>query len=88
MFETAELGRKVPKKIFAQEEPKVHTALLNAQRELRTANIPVIVIVSGVEGAGKGEVVNRLNKWLDTRGLRTYAFWDQTDEETTEHRTG
>ena len=82
MFETAELGRKVPKKTFAQEEPKVHTALLNAQRELRTANIPVIVIVSGVEGAGKGEVVNRLNKWLDTRGLRTYAFWDQTDEET------
>ena len=82
MFEAAELGHKVSKKVFAKEEPEIHTALLNTQRELRKANIPVIVIVSGVEGAGKGEVVNRLNKWLDTRGLRTHAFWEQTDDET------
>jgi polyphosphate:AMP phosphotransferase len=34
-----------------------------------------------VEGAGKGEVVNRLNEWLDTRHVQTFAFWDETDEE-------
>jgi polyphosphate kinase 2 (PPK2 family) len=41
----------------------------------------VVVIVSGVEAAGKGEVVNRLNEWLDTRGVQTFAFWELSDEE-------
>ena len=79
MFEAAELGRKVDKETFAREEPLLHTALLAAQRELQSARIPLIVIVSGVEGAGKGEVVNRLTEWFDSRGVRTHAFWDHTD---------
>lgn len=81
MFETAELGRKVGKKEFNAAEPELHAALLSAQFALRDAGVPVILIVSGVEGAGKGAVVNRLNKWLDTRGVETHAFWDESDEE-------
>jgi polyphosphate:AMP phosphotransferase len=81
MFEAVELGRKVPKKIFEEEEPKLQTALLEAQRKVRESDFPVIIVVSGVEGAGKGEVVNRLNKWLDTRGMRSYAFWDESEDE-------
>ncbi len=81
MFEAVELGRKISKNEFDEEEPKLHTKLLEIQRSLRNSNIPVIIIVSGVEGAGKGEVVNRLNEWFDTRGLETYAFWDESDEE-------
>jgi polyphosphate kinase 2 (PPK2 family) len=34
-----------------------------------------------VEGSGKGEVVNRLAEWLDPRGMRTHAFWDESDDE-------
>jgi len=81
MFEAAELGRKVPKSVFAAEEPALQMALLQAQRRLEDADFPVIIVVSGVEGSGKGEVINRLNKWLDTRGLQTHAFWDTTEEE-------
>jgi len=81
MFEAVELGRKISKNEFDEEEPKLHTKLLEIQRTLRNSNIPVIIIVSGIEGAGKGEVVNRLNEWFDTRGLETYAFWDESDEE-------
>jgi AMP-polyphosphate phosphotransferase len=81
MFEAAELGRKITKTEFDKLEPELHTKLLTIQRELMESKIPVIVIVSGVEGAGKGEVVNRLNKWLDTRGIMTTAFWDESDEE-------
>lgn len=81
MFETAELGRKIGRKAFAAEEPELHTALLKAQFALRDAGVPMIVIVSGVEGAGKGGVVNRLNKWLDARGVETHAFWDESEEE-------
>lgn len=81
MFEAAELERKLSKAEFDKIEPELHTALLAIQRDLLNTNIPVILIVSGVEGAGKGEVVNRLNKWLDTRGIGTTAFWDESDEE-------
>jgi polyphosphate:AMP phosphotransferase len=81
MFEVAELGRKVSKKEFAEREPLLRTALLDAQRKLAEANIPVIVIVSGVEGAGKGEVVNRLHEWLDSRGVETHAYFNESDEE-------
>lgn len=81
MFEAAELGREVSKEVYKEEEPKLHAALLEAQRAIRAANLPVIILVSGVEGAGKGEVVNLLNKWLDTRGVETHAFLEASEEE-------
>jgi AMP-polyphosphate phosphotransferase len=86
MFEAAKLGRRVPKEFFAAQVPEVRTALLDAQFRLKTTKTAVIVLVAGVEGSGKGEVVNRLNEWLDTRGVQTHAFWDQTDEETARPR--
>lgn len=81
MFETAELGRKVGKKEFDEVEPQLHTRLLAAQQAIHAANTPVIVLVSGVEGAGRGEVVNVLNKWLDARRVQTHAFWETSEEE-------
>jgi polyphosphate:AMP phosphotransferase len=81
MFEAAEVGRKVSKQDFKQQEPELHTQLLEVQRALRGSNTPVIVLVSGVEGAGKGAVVNRLHAWLDARGMRTATFWEESDEE-------
>jgi AMP-polyphosphate phosphotransferase len=82
MFEGVELGRSVSKDDYAAQLPELRTRLLQAQRELRLTNIPVIIIIDGVEGAGKGEVVNRLNEWLDTRGVQVQAYWDETGEET------
>jgi len=81
MFEAAKVGRKIDKATFKAQEQQLRTELLMVQRELRQTDIPLIVLVSGVEAAGKGEVVNRLNEWLDTRGVQTFAFWDETDEE-------
>jgi polyphosphate:AMP phosphotransferase len=81
MFEAVELGRKISKQEYKQQEPELRTQLLEIQRRLRTENVSTTIIVSGVEGAGKGEVVNRLNEWLDTRGIETHAFWDETEEE-------
>ena len=81
MFEAAELGRQLSKKEFQAVEPDLHTRLLEAQQLLKKSNTSVIIIVSGVEGAGKGEVVNRLSEWLDTRDIKTTAFWEETDEQ-------
>lgn len=81
MFETAELGRSVSKKDFDEQEPQIHAQLLSLQRRLRDLQIPVTIVISGVEGAGKGGVVNQLNAWFDSRGVRTNAFWELSDEE-------
>jgi len=81
MFEAIELGRKVSKQTYKEQEPEIRTQLLEIQGLLKESEIPVFIIVSGVEGAGRGGVVNRLNEWMDTRGLQTHAFWDESDEE-------
>src|SRR5512136_574932 len=65
MFETAELGRKVSREEYGKEEPKLRLALLQAQEKLKAAKFPVLVLISGADGAGKGEVVNLLHEWMD-----------------------
>lgn len=81
MFETAELGRTIGKTEFEEQEASLRTALLQAQRDLRETQTSVVVVISGVEGAGKGELVNRLTSWLDARGIGVQVYWDSTDEE-------
>lgn len=86
MFETAELGRSVSKQEYEARVPELRTTLLALQRELAKAKFPVIILVHGMDGAGKGEVINLLNEWLDTRRLDTRAFDTPTEEE--HHRPG
>ncbi len=81
MFEAAELGQKLTKAQYDAELAKLRPALLEAHFALKDTKVPVIVIVSGADGAGKGEVVHRLNEWLDPRGVDTQAFWQTSDEE-------
>jgi len=81
MFEVAEIGHTLDKTTYRELEPAVNFQLLQLQQRLQEANRALIIIVAGVEGAGKGEVVDKLNYWLDTRSVTTHAFWDETDEE-------
>jgi polyphosphate:AMP phosphotransferase len=81
MFEAAELGRKVAKGDYREQLPELRAGLLQAQLELRKAGVPVIVVLSGAEGAGKSETVQRLHEWLDPRGIETNVFGPLSDEE-------
>jgi polyphosphate:AMP phosphotransferase len=82
MFESAELGHKLSKGRFKQIEPKLRADLLDAQYELsKLGRFPVIILISGVRGAGKGETVNLLNEWMDPRHIHTHAFDNPSDEE-------
>lgn len=84
MFESAELGHKIDDATYDKEAKKLRAALLDAQYELLAdQTFPVILLVNGIDGAGKGETVNLLNEWLDPRHIRSIAFDAPTDEERT-----
>lgn len=82
MFESAEIGHSIDKETYDAEVPALREALLEAQFELKQqARFPVIVLINGIEGAGKGETVKLLNEWMDPRLIEVRTFDQQTDEE-------
>ena len=82
MFESAEIGHRLKKAQFKREEPKLRQRLLALQYELLgKGDFPVVILVNGVDGAGKGETVNLFNEWMDPRHIRTRAFGAPTEAE-------
>ncbi|MBI5006643.1 MAG: polyphosphate:AMP phosphotransferase [Nitrosomonadales bacterium] len=82
MFESAELGHKVDKATYETEVPKLREALLDAQFDLaEKGKFPVIILIGGVDGAGRGETVNLLNEWMDPRFIQTHGMGEPSDEE-------
>ncbi len=82
MFESAELGHTIDKETFKREVPKLRAALLDAQYDmLEKREFPVVILISGVDGSGKGETINLLYSWMDPRHISTLAFSEPTDEE-------
>ncbi|WP_438280730.1 polyphosphate:AMP phosphotransferase [Pseudomonas alabamensis] len=82
MFESAEIGHCIDKDVFDAEEPALREALLEAQYELKArARFPLIILINGIEGAGKGETVKLLNEWMDPRLIEVRTFDEKTDEE-------
>lgn len=81
MFEVAELGHTIEKSVYKEKSSLLRTQLLTIQNQLKTCPFSVIIIISGVDGGGKGEVIHRLNEWMDPRHMRTIALSEPTDEE-------
>jgi polyphosphate:AMP phosphotransferase len=82
MLESAEIGHRISKAAYSREEPRLREALLNAQFDLaQAARGPVLLVISGVEGGGRGEIANQLTAWMDPRHIRVVAFGPRTPEE-------
>ena len=82
MFESAELGHKIDKERYDREEPQLRSELLAAQYELvQRKSFRLVILIAGVDGAGKGETLNLLNEWMDPRHIHTHAFDSPSDEE-------
>jgi len=75
-------GRRLTRLEFAHELPKLQDQLLDAQFELRKSRArAVAVIVTGIPGAGRSEVVNELLGWLDPKFVTVYGFRAPNDVE-------
>lgn len=82
MFEVAETGLRVSPEDYAAREPRLREALLAAQyRLLDHRGFPVVILVAGVDGAGKGETVNLFNEWMDPRHISTHGFGPPSQDE-------
>jgi polyphosphate:AMP phosphotransferase len=82
MFESAELGHRIDKATYDKEVPLLREALLDAQLDLaQSSEFPVIVLLGGVDGAGRGETVNLLNEWMDPRHVQSHGMGEPSDEE-------
>ena len=82
MFESAELSHELDRATFHQEEAKLRDALLAAQFQvIERQSFPVIMLVAGVDGAGKVRAIQRMYEWLDPHHLRTHAYDEPIDSE-------
>ena len=80
VFDAVHPAEPMTKKEFRRAELELRQELLNAQAELRSADFRVLILLCGVDGAGKGEFANLLNEWLDPRGIATRAYDDAPPE--------
>ena len=81
MFELAELGHVVDGKEYKKRVPELRTELLALQKQLVAENFPVLFLISGVDGGGKGEIINLLNEWMNPQGIQTHAFGKPSEDE-------
>ena len=60
----------------------LRSKLLKAQyARLAKADCSLLIVVAGLDGAGKGATVNLINEWMDARHIDTMAFGQPTDHE-------
>ncbi len=83
MFEAMETGKHLTEEQFKAQRAELRPALLAAQFDLAEREIPLIIVMGGFDGAGKGAVVHRLNEWMDPRLVETHSLWMHSDEEET-----
>jgi polyphosphate:AMP phosphotransferase len=82
VLESAEIGHRISKEVYARQEPKLRDALLNAQFDLaQSGRGPVLLLISGVEAGGRHETANKLSEWMDPRHIHVIAFGPRTEEE-------
>ncbi len=82
MFDSVRLPHRLDKEQFEEIKERLREKLLDAQFELaQRKKKTILLLINGSDGAGKGEVLNRLYEWLDDHYLETLSYGAQTDEE-------
>ncbi len=73
--------QRIARKDYEAQVPRLREQLVRLQVALKDAPYNVLLVLEGVEGAGRGDVINTLGGWMDPRGIETLSFRDPTDEE-------
>jgi len=72
---------RLTKKQYGARLPALREELIQLQVQLKDAPFTVVLIVAGVAGSGRGDLLNTLGEWLDPRGVETFAIQSPSQEE-------
>ena len=82
MLESIALRSSMSKEEYKKRLPSLRESLLRVQQDLRTAaRSPALILLAGVDSAGRSESANLLNQWMDPRWITTRAWREPSDEE-------
>ncbi|WP_068084633.1 polyphosphate:AMP phosphotransferase [Polycladidibacter stylochi] len=82
MFQSAYLPQKISKKEYHDRLPDLREKLLKVQHLLQTdKSFATIILLAGLDGAGKGSAIARLYEWMDSRYLACNAYQEPPTEE-------
>lgn len=81
MLEKIDLSKTMDKKEYKKRMEVLEPKLARLQRELKSCNVPVMIVFEGFGGAGKGTQINHLIEPMDPRGFTVYSTQAETQEE-------
>jgi len=82
MFQEAEADPQLSQEEFKKIEQHLRIQLVNEQyRHIALQDRALLILVAGIDGAGKGETINLLNEWMDPRHIHTIAFPEASRED-------
>lgn len=72
---------RIPKDEYKRLLPALKAGLRPLEQRLRAARIPVIVVLEGLDTAGKGDSIQQVTEALDPRGFTVHAIGRARHEE-------
>lgn len=81
MLETVDLKARIDKHEYDELMDALDIRLGYLQRQVREAQIPVIIVMEGWDAAGKGTAISRLLQPLDPRGFKVHPISAPNEEE-------
>ena len=81
MFEAANVIQKVSREDFDRVAGPLRMDLLRLQDQIKSEDFAVVIVMAGAATAGKAEVRDLLNEWMDPRWIVTRAYGPPSDEE-------
>ncbi len=72
---------KIDKAQWHSRRDVLDSDLAQLQRDMRAAGIPLVVVIDGLDGAGKGETIGRIIAPLDPRGYSVHTLSKPAEDE-------
>lgn len=81
MFEEFKSDEKLTKDEYEKQLLELRTDLIKTQYLFKEYKRPMLLVLTGLDGAGKGEMVNALADVMDSRLMEVNTFWQESSEE-------
>lgn len=81
MLEKIDMDKKIGKKELKEAKDRLFPKLSYLQRALRELEVPVIIVVEGLDTSGKGTLINNIIEPLDPRGFAVYTNGKESEDE-------